>query len=351
MLQLDGLRACCLISIVIHHWTFKYFHVNFPFEIGAFLFFSLSGYLITRILLRGRKKIHDGRITTVEFLKSFGMRRVLRLLPGYFTALLLYVILLNDDVLENFLWFITNSSNIHFAMEGKFTGGADQFWTLAVDQQFYLLFPFLVLFLPKRFLPVAFILLAALSPLSRYLAYFDNPLFTGSNKDKLPWFIADHLCMGALLAYVQERGKLPKKFFCWILLVTSLLFYLMFRYRWVGFQDSDKILILQQTILAVCSTCLVALCVQGMGGAGKRILEHPVIQYIGKRSYGYYLYHNLAMLFLGKIAWFLYIEIGGKDYLYPLRLIAGAYVLYWMARLSWTYIEQPIMQRKQKHQY
>lgn len=351
MQQLDGLRAICLLSIVVHHWTMRHITVEFPFEIGAFVFFSLSGYLITRILLRGKTKISTGQSSFPHFMKSFTMRRVLRLLPAYFLALLLYLLLWSPDVVENFLWYLTNCSNIHFAIKGAWPGGADQFWTLAVDQQFYAFWPFLVLLLPSRFIPVAFLLIAALSPFSRFMTYFDHPLFDGPMHDKLPWFLTDHLCFGALLAYLQEKGRMPKKLFLWIGLVISLLVYLPMRYHWLGIEAADKILIYQQTVLAFFSTCLVGLCALGMGGVGKFLLENKVTQYLGKRSYGYYLYHNLAFLILGKIGFFLFPTEGEPDHLYPVRLVAAALILYWMAHFSWKFLEEPIMRRKEKHRY
>ena len=348
MPQLDGLRALCLLSIIIHHWTVNSVHLPFPFEIGAFVFFALSGYLITRILLRAKDKWESGAATFGSILKSFTMRRFLRLIPAYLVAILLYVILLTPDVLQNFLWYLTNTSNIHFARQGSWSGGADQFWTLAVDQQFYAFWPFLVLLAPKRALPFLLIILAALSPLSRYLAHYDLALFTGGKHDKLPWFLTDHLCFGALLAVCHESGRLPKKFYFWIGFWGTLVIYLLIRYSIIQFPLHG---LFQQTILAAFSVCLVGICIQEMGGIGKVILEHPKIQYLGKRSYGYYLYHNLAILLLGKIAFFLFPEPGDKDYFLLLRLISASGILYALAHYSWKYVEGPLNSLKSKHRY
>jgi len=348
MPQLDGLRALCLLSIIIHHWTVNAVHLPFPFEIGAFVFFALSGYLITRILLRAKNKWQTGDATFGYILKSFTMRRILRLIPAYLVAILLYTIILTPDVLKNFLWYITNTSNIHFALQGSWQGGADQFWTLAVDQQFYALWPFLILLSPKKLLPILLIALAALSPLSRHLAHYDLALFTGDKHDKLPWFLTDHLCFGALLAVCHEAGRLPKKIFFWSGLLISLLLYLLLRYDAVQFPLSS---LFQQTVLAAFSTCLVGICIQGMSGLGKTILEHPKVQYLGKRSYGYYLYHNLAILLLGKIAFFLFPGPESKDYFLLLRLILASGILYALTHYSWKYIEEPLILLKNKHRY
>jgi len=287
-----------------------------------------------------------GETTISYLLKSFTMRRVLRLLPGYFLALLLYIIILSPDVLKNFLWYLSNCSNIHFARLGYWPGGADQFWTLAVDQQFYAFWPFLILFLPRKFLPISLILLAGLSPLSRHLSYFDLNLFSGPMKDKLPWFLTDHLCMGALLAVLHEQKKFLPRRALWILLLISLLLYLPLRYKLFGLEQYPFLYLWQQTILAVFSTSLVALAAGGIKSLGAFLLEHPVIQYIGKRSYGYYLYHNLAVLLLGKIAFFLFPPEGTTDYFFILRLILSSFILVAMAHYSWKYVEEPFMRRK-----
>lgn len=352
--QLDGLRAVCLISIIIHHWTVKVITFEFPFEIGAFVFFSLSGYLITRILLRSRNKLNEGRTTFSHLMKSFIIRRVLRLAPVYLVALSLYVIAFHSGVIENFIWYITNSSNIFFAMNGKWSGGADQFWTLAVDQQFYFLWPFIILFTPRRALPIVIFSIALIAPLSRHLSYYDNPLFTGPMKDKLPWFLTDHLCLGALLALYHEKFKrLPGKLIMIIGLLISLVIYLILRYELFHSAYTQEINLFQQTVLAIFSTCLVSLCASNMGGTAKKILEHPTVQYIGKRSYGYYVYHNLVFIFLGKIGFFLFADFWNlqTDFLFPVRIIAATGILYLMAHYSWKYIEEPLMRRKEQHKY
>lgn len=326
--------------------------VELPFEIGAFLFFSLSGYLITRILLRGRDKIEAGHSTLPHLLRSFTIRRLLRLFPGYFIALSLYLILLSPDVIQNVWWYVTNSSNLHFARLGHWPGGADQFWTLAVDQQFYALWPFLVLLLPRATLPYAFLLIAALSPLSRTLSHHDLALFSGPMKDKLPWFLTDQLCIGAILAFLQETGRMPKRRTLWLTLILSLISYLLLRYELFSNTAESPLYIWQQTLLALFSTSLIGLCIEGVGGVGKAVLEHPITQYLGTRSYGYYLYHNLAFLLLGKVGFFLFPqEDSVTDPLFLIRLICAAGILYLMAHYSWKYIEEPLIMRKAKHRY
>jgi len=351
MPQLEGLRALCLLSIVVYHWTVQVVHLPLPFEIGAFVFFALSGYLITRILLRGKKKWSEGTTSFGRFMRSFTMRRILRLIPAYFVALVLYLLVGSTEVWENFGWYASNTSNIHFARTGSWPGGADQFWTLAVDQQFYAFWPFLILLLPTRSLPAVLVLVAALAPASRYFSHFGWPCFSGPMDDKLPWFLTDYLCFGALLAYLHESKRLPTKRILWILSGVSLVLYLVMRYRMFGIEDGDVLLILQQTLLAAFSTCLVGLCVYGMGGLGQKVLEHPVMQYIGKRSYGYYVYHNLALLILGKVAFFLFPSADEPDYLYPVRFVLAGYILYLLAHYSWRFIEEPLMKRKEKHKY
>ncbi len=351
MPQLDGLRALCLISIIVHHWTIHTYHLNFPFEIGAFVFFALSGYLITRILLRGKNKLAESGTTFGHFLKSFTYRRFLRLFPAYLVGIVLYIIILSPEVTQNLGWYLTNTSNIHFAQLEKWPGDADQFWTLAVDQQFYAFWPFLILLLPRKIIPIALIVIASLAPLSRYLGCLQIPVFSGLMVDKLPWFLTDHLCLGALLAYLHEYVRLPSKRALWIGLLASLVAYCIFRYRLLGLSDESTLLILQQTILATFSTCLIGLAVHGFQGTGKRILEHPRIQYIGQRSYGFYVYHNLALLLLGYMVPFLFKESPWENYFLPIKIVLASGVLFLMGHYSWKYIEEPFLKRKSKHRY
>lgn len=348
MPQLDGLRAFCLISIIIHHWSIEHVHLSFPFEIGAFLFFSLSGYLITGILLRSREKVFQQKTSFRQVLSSFSMRRLYRLIPGYMAALVLYLILFTPEVWSNLGWYLTNSSNIHFALAGKWGSGADQFWTLAVDQQFYLVWPFIILFCPKKMLPAVLILIGFLAPCSRLLAHTGHPFFAGEMKDKLPWFLTDHLCAGSLLAVVHQSKFKLSRIVLWIGLLVSLTAYLGIRYGWVDLPE--KWMVIQQSILALFSTFLVALAATGFKGIGKVILEHAVVLKIGAQSYGYYLYHNLALLFLGRLMpFFWWREL--EDSTLWVRYFLAAVVLWGMVQLSWKYIELPFLQKKRNHQY
>jgi len=350
MPQLDGVRALCLLSIVIHHWLGQWIHVDFPFEVGAFIFFALSGYLITRILLRGRRKICEQGTSLGHFLRSFTYRRGLRLAPAYALALVLYAVLGTPDVLQNWVWYVTNSSNLHFSRLAGWPGGADQFWTLAVDQQFYALWPFLVLLLPQRWLPVAMVLVGLVAPLSRYLCWLQEPFFVGELADKAPWFLTDHLCAGALLAYAQEYLRLPSRRVLWTGMIGALTVYLVLRYQMLGVSSHSVWLIWQQTSLALFSAALVGLCAGGFKGCGRWVLEHPVIQYIGTRSYGYYVYHSLVFLLLGYLTPWIF-QWEATPLTITVRMLLGAVLLVTMAHYSWRFIEQPFLRRKQKHRY
>jgi peptidoglycan/LPS O-acetylase OafA/YrhL len=165
--QLDGLRFLAIFSVLIAHWiqwTIPYSLLrNFPFGTGVLLFFILSGYLITKILLDFRLSNAQNGLNNVNSIKAFYIRRTLRIFPIYYLTIFFLFFINFDNTRELFPWLVSYTINFKHALGA----GHDEIrsfthiWSLAVEEQFYLFWTFVIVFTPEKFLKqiiLAFIL-------------------------------------------------------------------------------------------------------------------------------------------------------------------------------------------------
>src|SRR5690606_409004 len=206
MPQLDALRALAAFGVFVQHFVASgnVFATTIPLgDLGVRLFFVLSGFLITGILLTARANVAQSRLSLGAVVGHFYARRFLRLAPLYFVFLALMFLVI-PEVRTHAPWFLGYAQNVHFAVEDEFTV-APHLWTLAVEEQFYLFWPLVVLLVPaKRLLPVV-AAIAALGVVSRLaaplfgLTHFQASMLTPSHFDSLG--------LGALLAVAAASER------------------------------------------------------------------------------------------------------------------------------------------------
>jgi peptidoglycan/LPS O-acetylase OafA/YrhL len=169
MPQLDGIRAIAVLMVMWHHFQPKYLSqsVGAPWgAVGVGLFFTLSGFLITRILLRCKLKIAAGEATMGTMLRQFYVRRCLRIFPLYYGVLLVLVIFNVTGIRERVWWHLGYLSNVLFSYYYPSRGGAVErhFWSLAVEEQFYLVWPLVIFLTPRVLLMPVILLTIAVAP-------------------------------------------------------------------------------------------------------------------------------------------------------------------------------------------
>ncbi|MBA2528118.1 MAG: acyltransferase, partial [Pyrinomonadaceae bacterium] len=218
--QLDSLRAFAVLVVLIGHFA------GVPSAIqGVQLFFVLSGFLITSILLDCKSQIEGQDASRGFLLREFYIRRFLRIFPPYY-ALLMGLVLIQltsgtrtswgpaTSFWQSLGFHATYTSNVWFAFTGRWDPWAtSHFWSLAIEEQFYLFWPLIVLWVPRRSLWLAATLLIALGPVSRWLM-----LAHGANKiafGTLTPAYFDFLGLGAFLAIVgaQPRAQFVLRLF------------------------------------------------------------------------------------------------------------------------------------------
>ena len=331
-----------MMAIAWDHWCPRTWPRIFPFEIFLFFFLVLTGYLITGSLLRerDRSEARGGR-WKLKALKNYQIRRGLRILAPYYVALALAWVVRAPDVLgTGMVWYALHLSNIHMAFLGNWPAGTNHFWSLAMQQQFYLVWPFIIWFLPRRWLVVAVVVFSAFGPLAR--CYHDSLQAWVAWPQVLTWASLDYFGIGSLLALAVHRGmSLESPALRWISWIAFLGYLAVFGAHAMGWQTFG-LRSFQQTLLSIALCGFIAAGIVGFSGLAKMILEHRVLQRIGQVSYGIYLFHNLAPLVTGKLMWFLWNGSFETGVGALFRVAIYAAVTWGLALASWRWIEQPL---------
>lgn len=335
--QLDGIRGVAVLLVILYHWlpSVKIIH-NWNFgPNGVLIFFVLSGFLITRILLIEKDK--QKGVTTI--FKKFYYNRILRIFPIYYLLLFFLFALNFETVRKEILWHFFYGSNILYVLNQKYSNGLSHLWSLSVEEQFYIVWPFFVLLISKTKEKWFFIL-------SIIIGIFFNLLLTNSfvNGSLLMPARVDAFGWGGLLAYIHLRHKdfnatLNKYLF--ILPFVVLLFIAMNLFSF------GKYSTLSSSVFYIICFFFIGKGVVGYKGVlGKFLINRPLI-FIGKISYGIYLYHNLMQWLVPYFAKMLGIPFPSQDKEF-LRFIIYFVFTIIVSTLSWYIIEKPINTLKKR---
>jgi peptidoglycan/LPS O-acetylase OafA/YrhL len=380
---LDGLRAAAALAVFVDHaeqtqeWVGRdHFDGNQMTSLGrqgVEVFFVLSGYLITLLLLRERARF--GAVS----LPRFYARRTLRIWPLYYLMVFLLWVVLpwavrfappqiqalseihtrtlgapGDPRLSLYLLFLANFS---FWLYPHVLCGA-HLWSLGVEEQFYLVWPVIFRFVPRP-LAVFGALVALKVGLHMAVEYhhglvswFLSPdgTFLALEFSKMCHYEA--MALGAVAAYVafhrRERVRRVAERWWAQLLTVPVLFACVWLAGWnQGFHGIDPI-----TEIPPIGYALVVLVVSHRA-APSRLLDHPAVTWLGRRSYGFYMIHPLLMVLAMGL-----LECGGRSlpalsgnsgaehlvfYLVAFTLTAGG------AWLSYRFLETPLLRAKDRY--
>ncbi|MEJ7611419.1 MAG: acyltransferase [Ferruginibacter sp.] len=347
--QLDSIRAIAVLLVIFHHWLPEKSLINFLHNgaIGVDTFFVLSGFLITSILLKSKEDLERKNISTATVFKNFYIRRSLRIFPIYYLLLIIFWLFNDPEILKNGIYYYTYTSNILFYDQQSFVARFAHLWSLAVEEQFYLIWPFLIIFVAKNRLPFVIGIFLTIGISANYIitakGWWVN-IFTPA--------CFDAFAIGAMLSftsgYRQDIIKyLQKKFNAILLFACCLLF--------------TDILLLHalppRTIHSIFAVILVFYSLYlNNNRIANIILNHKWLQSMGRISYGIYLYH----LFIPEL-WSYVIKYCAEhnvDLLYN-RSIPGNLKITWLflqhftivillSKLSWYLIEKPVNQLKER---
>ena len=296
--ELDGIRGIAILMVVICHYlnnqianpVWGGFSGYFKLATGYFwsgvtLFFVLSGFLIGSIIIKG----HHAQ----GFWKGFYIRRSTRILPAYFVLLLSYYLIfwLNPDIIHYAVsddipdWtYFAFLQNFFMAFKGSFGGSyLSSTWSLAVEEQFYLLFPLLCIFVRLRFWPGLMIgcILGALV-LRMFIA---EPL-----ADLTLFLSMDAIAIGVLIAFLIRNDAIREvlnRYIGVLFVNTVILFFAVAHVAWESdYQPIDK------TLLIFFFAHIVLIALLRTGSSFLFLLRLSWLRYIGLVSYGLYLFHK-----------------------------------------------------------
>lgn len=346
MPQLDSLRTFAVIFVLIDHWLpgeqwFKIFRFGM---IGVTLFFLLSGFLITQILLQNRKDNELNGRNNFFSIKQFYIRRTLRIFPVYYVTLFILWLFNVQSIRDKIMWFILYASNIYFYEYQKFDGPLSHLWTLAVEEQFYIIWPFIILFTPSKYLFKTIITVTVFgiffSPLSLYFS--DSVFYSTDFLDFLTPSCMDSFGLGAILAYyrVYKNDKfifIGKNFH---IILSAVILMILVNF----FTENIFAKLFYNFNISVLSLFLISRAAAGFKGITGKILDNRVLIYLGKISYGLYLFHNFIPLIWKSLNLPVINNVSIRFIIYFMVLTA-------LATLSWFILEKPVNSLKKKFSY
>jgi peptidoglycan/LPS O-acetylase OafA/YrhL len=353
--SLDVIRGIAVILVVIFHSGL----LNSGW-VGVPIFFTLSGFLITRGLLRSKSDV----TTLCVFAFNFYRNRVLRIFPVYFGSIVvLGIISVIVDVpgYTKGIWVYLSTFTANFAVLAKgerLTGVVIHFWSLAVEEQFYLIWPFIVWKLPKLHLKSALWIIILLTPLGRYLLAQSLPdsldeMTRGNILYVLPTSHLDSLSVGALLALAEQSNHLQQLIV--MLMIATIAFiaahlFTLWSYWQISFNHAfdldmpEKLLssgshIWYLSIIATLCGFMISQCILHNFQAAS--LPGRCFRRLGKVSYSLYVLHVPVKVLVQSLIDILSLP-GGRFS----TLLIYAPLSYFLAELSYRWIESPFLKLK-----
>jgi peptidoglycan/LPS O-acetylase OafA/YrhL len=359
MPQLDALRFFAVLGVLlVHFWGPQKLPGVLGFldwgALGVRLFFVLSGFLITGILVGCRDKADAFPGNTLFFIRQFYLRRFLRIFPIYYLVLGLVVAVDLPPARQVLIWLLTYTTNIYITINEHWLGPLGHFWTLAVEEQFYIIWPWLVLLAPRKWLVPIMLVIIPIAPAYRYSAathYENDILYGGVTRGTLTLACLDGLGLGALLALVTHsnlRMETIRKYLDRVILPIGILsFSLLLILQYYG--GRARLFYTFGDLSAELVFCwVVGSASQGFKGMIGEILEFRPLAYLGKITYGIYVYHNLVPVLLVFV-------FGALGYEYQMsgvsNFLLSSAVTILIAALSWHFIERPINNLKHMFRY
>ena len=360
VLELDGLRAFAILPVILHHC--------YPFDglfglsdflggagfLGVDLFFVLSGYLITGILLNTVKRPH--------YYRNFIVRRTLRIFPLYYVCLALFTIsvwLFGGPLWAAMRewgngWFVVYLGNVRAAWLNAYPPAFVFFplWSLQVEEQFYLLYPLVVLLLSQQNLRRLLIGCAVTAPLLRlYLLLFVAD--SSVARFVLMPCRMDALALGGLVSILARSpsalwpSRMQVRCGAVIMGAAALGVYSLSRHS----EHSNTILhplmsSVGYSLNALAFAFLLAMIVLWPSTSLAALLRWRPFVYTGEIAYGLYLLHVPAAWIARKLLMkVLGIDVPGHSALsVPITFLAG----FLAARVSWRFLESPILTLKDR---
>lgn len=329
--EIDGLRALAVLPVIFFHAGFSWSKGGF---IGVDIFFVISGYLITNIII---SEMYEGKFSLLKFYE----RRSRRILPALFFVMLLSIpfawYFLPPGSMKDFGQSLSAvsifSSNFLFWLESDYFAAEAELkpllhtWSLAIEEQFYILFPILLILIWSFDIKWKIVILGIIFFISLGISHYGAQNFSSANFYLLP-SRAWELLLGVFVAIIlKHRGHLKSHLSNQTLSLFGLL---MISYSIIVFNEDTPFPSLHTLIPTIGTAILIYSAVPNT--LANNFLRIRVIVGMGLISYSTYLWHQPIFSFAR------YALLGDVSNLFLLCLCIISIVL---AYLSWKYVEAP----------
>jgi len=279
-----------------------------------------------------------GEISAGQTISTFYWRRLLRTAPAYVAFAGIALLLNIGAIRQNWPWVFTGTVNWLIAWQNQWPLTISHLWSICVQEQFYVLWPLLILLLPRRWMLSTIVAVAFAGIAFRIgCVIFSVPLIA---RWVLPFGSLDSLAAGAALGWCGGRFTASRGGWALALLSFSMLTIAAVLRN----NDPTKLAsVLVEPLEAAAFVILVARTATGFEGNIGRFLSNPALVFAGRISYGLYVYHILVAMALDR---WLPSQLQFVVTIPSLRLVVFGIVTLFVATLSWRLLEQPIYRRR-----
>jgi peptidoglycan/LPS O-acetylase OafA/YrhL len=343
--ELDGLRGVAILMVMVHRfWPRTGVGVAADVAgagwIGVDLFFVISGFLIAGILLDTKGD--------AGYFRNFYARRVLRIFPLYYLFVIgVFVAFAGNPQFRELagspIWYLVHLGNVPEGLLGlDVPYWIAPVWSLAIEEQFYLTFPWLVHFLTRRRLTIVLVSMVVLAPVIRLITMLAVP-----DHERVQYLFTlcriDTIAIGCLLAVIVrsvdvERWRNHAKLAAFAVLPSVIVLAIASRLD----RTSEFDRVFGYSIVAVGCAAVVALVILSRGSRSTTVLRLSPLTYLGKLCFGLYLLHRPADTVVSALGH----RLGIDHDLWLLIPKIGVAIVF--ATISWRLIERPFLRLKDR---
>ncbi len=356
---LDTIRAVAILLVIFYHYGPKFapetgasIFVNLLVPDGKFgvtLFFVLSGFLITSILLHAKEnELHSKG----SIIKNFFVRRTLRIFPIYYLCLFALILIRFPFAPGSIPYNLTYTSNFYIFSTQVWDTYCHT-WSLSVEEQFYILWPWLILFIRNNYLKYLFGGFIAIGIVSSIYTH----VVLNNHMSVLPFECFDAFGIGGWYAYAMRSEESLQKFrrAIRVLFIPAVITFLTLNVLHL-YYDLQRPWVFSRTIESIISIGLIDAALNNKSvRVQKYFLENGVLNFIGRISYGLYLYQypllgvTSFMIERGVVpsSGWLYEAFSDPTGAYLIRL--G--ILFLVAYASYRLVELPLLRLKKHFNY
>ena len=347
---LDAIRGLAVLLVLIYHFFSPYIKILHIGWIGVDMFFVLSGFLITGILYDSKEK--------PRYFKNFYLKRVLRIFPLYYMSLFVILILLPflmpteeikgyEYITKNQFFFWTYLQNWMASFDLLWPKGTlvSHFWSLAIEEQFYIFWPFLIYFLPNKSL-------VWISLVVVILAFSTRFVFVLTDQPTLANYVntiarIDGLALGAITAILMRRNQaILSKYVLSIFGAASLMLVIVFfQARSLSFYN-PVIQLYGFSVIAIFFASFLVISLSDLKLI-KHLVDLKIFRIFGKYSYGLYVYHVfLLTLFLPVLSAYLQGFLASESQTMLMARILLLLMTFLVAYVSFHFFEARLLKLK-----